>query len=155
MSNINNCSIELNTTFDHTISNYAFGNLSEDKCREILKDGRPFAYFIEHWLAENFPLSYIGGCKSHDFVDENYNDILYDEKTFTKNGCSFCPSSMKGTGRTFNQEEFEKKTKKLIFCIVSNIDFPNIKIKFMKGEDLLKNYPRGNIPSSDHIKFFN
>ena len=155
MSNINNCSVELNTTFVHTISNYAFGNLPDDKCKEILKDGRPFSYFIEPWLAINYPLTHVGGCKSYDHIDENNNDILYDAKTFTKRGCKFSPSSMIGTGRKFNQEEFEKKTNKLIFCIVSNINFPNIKIKFMKGEDLLKNYPKGSIPSNDYIKFFN
>ena len=74
---------------------------------------------------------------------------------FTKNGCSFCPSNMKGQGREFNQKVFEDKTKKLIFCIVSNIDFPNIKVRFVRGQDLIKIYPKGEIPLSNHIKFFN
>jgi len=65
------------------------------------------------------------------------------------------PSSMIGTGRTFNKEEFEEKSKKLIFCIVSNINFPEIKIKFVKGSNLLEIYPKGIIPLNDHVKFFN
>ena len=61
---------------------------------------------------------------------------------------------MIGQGRKFDKEIFEKKTKKLIFCIVSNIDFPNIKVKFIKGEDLIKDYPNGKISFKNYVKFF-
>ena len=60
---------------------------------------------------------------------------------------------MLGQGRTFDQAVFEEKTKKLIFCIVSNINFPNIKVRFVEGETLLKNYPKGVIPLKEHDKF--
>ena len=43
-------SVILNKTFKHNISNYTFGNLSADICKEILKDGRPFSHFIEKWI---------------------------------------------------------------------------------------------------------
>ena len=87
--------------------------------------------------------------------DKYYSEILYDQKTFTKSsGCKFCPSNMLGQGRTFDKELFEEKSKKLIFCIVSNIDFPNIKIRFVKGEELIEKYPSGKISSKDFIKFF-
>ena len=64
-------------------------------------------------------------------------------------------SNMKGEGRKFNQHMFEEKTRKLIFIIVSNIDFPNIKIKFISGNDLILGYPKGKIPFKDFDKFFN
>jgi hypothetical protein len=148
-------SIELNKTFTHTIEDFSFGNLSKEYITEIFKDGRPFSYFIEKWLEQNYPLKHITGCKSYDFVDMNNNDILYDEKTFTRQGCNFCPSNMLGQGRKFNEEVFIEKSNKLIFCIVSNINFPEIKIKFMKGSDLIKLYPKGKISLKEHIKFFN
>ena len=77
-----------------------------------------------------------------------------DEKTFTKGGCKFCPSNMLGQGRKFDEEKFREKTVKLVFCIVSNIAFPRIKIRFVRGADLIKLYPRGEIPLKDHVKFF-
>ena len=55
----------------------------------------------------------------------------------------------------FDKQLFEKKAKKLIYCIVSNINFPEIKIKFVRGINLLKLYPNGTIPLNDHVKFFN
>ena len=58
-------------------------------------------------------------------------------------------------GRTFDRDVFIEKSKRLIFCIVSNVDFPNIKIKFVKGEDLVEKYPSGKISFNDIIKFFN
>ena len=62
------------------------------------------------------------------------------------------PSSMIGTGRIFNQSDFEKKANKLIYCIVSNINFPEIKIIFIRGSDLITKYPLGSIPFKDHDK---
>ena len=53
---------------------------------------------------------------------------------------------MKGQGRTFDKDVFENKTKRLVFCCVSNINFPEIKIKFIKGEDLLTRYLKGIFP---------
>jgi hypothetical protein len=61
---------------------------------------------------------------------------------------------MIGTGRTFNQAKFDEKVKNMNYIIVSNINFPEIKVKFSKGEDLVKMYPKGSIPSKDHDSFF-
>jgi hypothetical protein len=54
-----------------------------------------------------------------------------------------------------DKELFEEKAKKLIYIIVSNVDFPEIKIRFVKGTDLIVYYPYVKIPSKDLIKFFN
>ena len=115
---------------------------------------REFSHFIEKWISLNYPLQHIGGCKPYDFIDENFTETKYDEKTFTKNGCKFCPSNMLGQGRVFDRAMFEEKTKKLIFCIVSNITFPIIKIKFVRGIELLQKYPNGIIPFREHDDFF-
>ena len=65
------------------------------------------------------------------------------------------PSNMIGEGRSFNKEVFEEKAKQLIYIIVSNVSFPEIKIKFVKGVVLIVDYPTGVIPSKDFVKFFN
>jgi len=151
---IDQISVELNKTFTHIIENYSFGNLSDETCKEMYKDGRVFSHVIERWIAENYPLTYIKGCKKYDFIDKNNPKILYDEKTFTKYGCNFCPSNMLGQGRLFNKEIFVEKTNNLVFCIVSNTNFPEIKVRFIKGSELVIKYPEGKIPLADEIKFF-
>jgi hypothetical protein len=146
--------VELNKTFHHTITNYGFDNLSIALVNEIYRDGRVFSHFIEHWLTTTYPLVHISGCKDHDFIDPNNSEIIFDEKTFTKGGCKFMPSNMIGTGRTFNQSDFEEKANKLIYCIVSNIHFPEIKIRFIRGYILMKKYPKGIIHLKDHDELF-
>ena len=142
-------------TFIHMITNFSFGNLPESSVIDILKDGRAFSHFIEPWLAINYPLIHIKGCKKYDHTDINDENVKYDQKTFTKGGCKFMPSNMIGEGRTFNKEIFEEKAKKLIYIIVSNVNFPKIKIKFVKGIELIVQYPMGVIPLKDFVKFFN
>ena len=154
MNLLHNTSVELNKTFSHDINNVSFGSLLHEDVVAIYKDGRVFSHFIEKWLEQNYALKHVKGCGPYDFVDESYPDTLYDEKTFTKGGCKFMPSSMIGTGRTFDKEIFIEKTSKLIFCIVSNINFQRIRVKFVRGTDLLVLYPTGKIPSKDHCKFF-
>jgi hypothetical protein len=148
--------IQLNVTFDRTIENFGFDNLSKECLIEMFKDGRSFSLVIEPWLEQNYDaLKHIKGCQGHDLVNISDENIKYEQKTFTKYGCIFTPSNMKGEGRKFNQHMFEEKTRKLIFIIVSNIDFPNIKIKFISGNDLILGYPKGKIPFKDFDKFFN
>ena len=147
--------IKYNTTFSHTIENLGFGNLEQSVIINIFTDGRPFAHFIERWLEINYPLKYVPGCKKYDHTDINDENIKYDQKTFTEGGCRFMPSNMIGQGRKFDKKIFDEKAKKLIYIIISNIEFPEIKIKFVKGIDLIVDYPTGNIPLKDFIKFFN
>jgi len=145
-----------NITYTHTLDNFSFGNLSKTEMIEIFKDGRAFSHFIEPWLAFNYSnLHHVKGCKKHDHVNMIDENIKYDQKTFTKRGCNFMPSNMVGQGRKFNQEIFKEKAKNLIYIIVSNINFPEIKVKFVHGIDLLVKYPKGIIQLKDFDKFFN
>jgi hypothetical protein len=148
------CSVDLDVSFSHHITDFAFDNIPKEIVIEIFKDGRPFSHFIESWLATNYPVIHIHGCKKYDFRDLHYPWITYDEKTFTKQGCKFMPSNMIGQGRVFDKDVFNSKSKKLIYCIVSNIHFPTIKVRFCRGTDLIKKYPNGTIPYKDHNKFF-
>lgn len=155
-NNNNNNTIKYNTTFTHRLDNISFDNVPQSGIIDILKDGRPFSHFIEPWLAIHYPLTHIKGCKKYDHTDINDENVKYDQKTFTKaGGCKIMPSNMIGEGRKFNKEIFEEKAKNLIYIIVSNVDFPEIKIKFVKGIDLIVDYPSGIIPSKDFVKFFN
>lgn len=152
---ITNNTIIYNTTFVHIIENFNFGNLPESIIKDIFKDGRAFSHFIEPWLALNYPLIHVKGCKKYDHTSIDDENIKYDQKTFTAGGCKFMPSNMIGEGRKFDKDIFEEKAKKLIYIIVSNVNFPEIKIKFVRGIDLIVDYPKGVISSKDFIKFFN
>ena len=152
---MSNTSVELNKTFTHKLENIKFDNLPEAVIIEIYKDGRAFAKLIEPWLSENYPIIHITGDKPYDHIDNKDYKIRYDAKTFTKHGCGFASSCMIGAGRKFDSVQQKKNSQKLIYCLISNINFPEIKIKFIKGCDLIKIYPNAKIPYNDHDKIFN
>ena len=155
MESYDSLTIQYDKTTTKIVYNPRFDNLPPELINEIFKDGRPFSHFAEHWLDNNYNgLTHVPGCKSYDFINTNNNSIKYDEKTFTKKGCNFMPSSMIGTGRKFNKKEFETHANELNYIIVSNVNFPIIKIKFITGSDLLVKYPSGRIPPSQHDLFF-
>jgi hypothetical protein len=109
---------------------------------------------MERILAQDYDLIYIPKCKGHDLIDPADSTIKYDQKTFTENGCTFMPSNMIGQGRHFDQAVFEEKARGLNYVIVSNIKFPEIKVRFVKGVELAAQYPRGEIKRKDHDAFF-
>jgi len=147
-------SVLLNHTYEFTLENFSFDSLPIDVVINTYKDGRVFSHFVERWMATKFPLTWVDNCKEYDFVDNNNDEIKYDEKTFTTNGVNFAPSIMKGGGRHVVQSIFEEKANKLIYAIASNVSFPNIKIRFVRGSELIKKYPNGCIRPTHHDAFF-
>lgn len=147
-------SVKLNKTYVHTINNFGFDNIPKHIISELYKDGRYFSHVSEQWIEENYPLRTIYGCQKFDFQDIKYPETFYEAKTFTKYGCNFRSSFMKGTGRVFNDNLFQIHTKNAVFCIISNVNFPEIRVKFISGVDLLKLYPSGIISYNHYYNFF-
>jgi len=148
-------SVELDKTECYTIDDYSFGGLPKETIVDLFKDGRIFSHFIEKWLAAHYPLIHVAGCKDHDFIDGGNPNIHYDQKTFTKGGCRYYESGMIGVGRKFDLEKFQEKAKNMIYIIVSNLDFPDIRVKIIRGSVLMLKYPKGVIPLKDAVQFFN
>lgn len=146
--------IIFNKTFTSTIQNTAFGSLSQDVLKELFGDGRIFSHFMERMLAQEYGLTHVTGCKGHDLIDSKNPEIKYEQKTFTARGCKFMPSNMIGQGRHFDKAVFDEKSKGLNYIIVSNTQFPEIRVRFIKGADLASAYPMGEIKTKDHDKFF-
>ena len=147
--------IVFNQTTTNVIKNFSFDCLSQEDLISYFKDGRPFSLIIERWLSKNYnSLTHIPGCEKYDHVDSENANIKYDQKTFTKRGCNFMPSNMIGEGRKFDPIIFKEKTANLNYIIVSNVNFPEIKIRFVKGVELVDKYPNGKIPFTQFNEFF-
>ena len=147
--------IVMNKTINRKLTNISFDILPNETLENILRDGRVISHYMEHLLALEYGLRRVEGCDDHDLVDPSNPAIKYEVKTFTKRGCKIMPSNMIGTGRKFNKEVFQEKAKGLIYVIVSNTNFPDLKIRFMNGSDLAAMYPNGTITLTKHDAFFN
>ena len=145
--------IILNKVYEFEIENFEFGNLSREECIECFRDGRVNSHFAERQLTKWFPtLTHIKGCKDHDHVDTD--GVKYDAKSFTKNGLDFKPSKQKGSGRKFDQSVAHEKAKVMIYICCDITEFPKMKVKFAKGSELIKSYPKCKIPKGKRQDFF-
>ena len=133
-----------------------FGDLTEDEAIKVLSDGRPMSHLIEVQLTKWFPqLTHVRGCKDHDHVmQQNGRMVKLDAKNFTKRGCKFMPSSMIGTGRKFNQEQFNDSVKNKDYIIVDITRLPKVHVMFQKGTDLAAAFPKGKITKSQRGLLF-
>ena len=145
--------IKLNKTYHFEIKNYSFGNLSTRELSEVLKDGRVAAPLLEVQLTKWFnELTHIKGNKDHDHIGKNGE--LYDAKNFTKGGLNFMPSNQRGQGRTFIAEIAHEKANKLIYICCDIVDFPKLRVKFVKGSELVKQYPKCKISKTNREIFY-
>ena len=149
-----NLDFSFNKRYEFTLRDIKFDILPEELMLEKFKDGRFFSHIIEKWLEKKFMnLTYVDK-KGYDFVDARDNNIKYDEKTFTRNGCNYVPSNMLGAGRKKNIPQFQEHAQKINYIIIDNVEFPKIQIVFISGNELLSIYPKGFIPINHRNIFF-
>ena len=135
--------IKLNETYEFKVRHYAFGDLKKSEVAELLQDGRFMAPLMERQLTKWFPkLKHVLGDKDHDHI---VGTQKYDAKNFTRNGLKFMPSAMIGAGRKVDPIKLKEKCAELIYICCDIVEFPNIRVKFIKGDDLLNEYPKGTV----------
>tara|TARA_B100000287_G_scaffold390175_1_gene400809 strand:- start:127 stop:576 length:450 start_codon:yes stop_codon:yes gene_type:complete len=144
---------ELNKIFKVTLKNISFDNIPTHKLIKLFKDGRHASHILELWIETNFEGIKKIDVKNHDFV--NGKDDYMEAKNFTKHGAKFMPSRMLGVGRKYIKEEADKVIKSNIYIITDINDMPTIRVKFVKGANLLKKYPKAIIPFKLRDEFFN
>jgi len=146
--------IKLNKIYNFNLDIPKIGDLTKEEINQVFQDGRSASPVLEMQLVKWFSeLTHVSGCKDHDHLDKQGNK--YDAKNFTKNGLRFMPSKMIGVGRAFNKIEFHKKAKSLTYIVCDIKEFPNIKVVFKSGKELIKEYPNGSVGPSKRKEFFN
>ena len=132
--------IRLNETYNFNVKNVSFGDIPPDRLPALFKDGRVASFFLEEQLQHWFPeLTRIEGNKDHDHLDRQGRK--YDAKNFTKNGLDFKPSNQKGKGRYFIAEIAYAKAAMLRYICCDIVDFPQVRVKFVEGTDMIEEYP--------------
>jgi hypothetical protein len=115
-------------------------------------DVRLASHFLERQLTKWYPFLTFVDKKGHDHLDEEGNK--YDQKCFTKGGLTFSPSNMAGKGRVFVQEEAHEHAKDITYICCDVVDFPTVRVKFAKGEELIQEFPKCKIAYSKRKEFF-
>jgi len=136
-----------------TVENISFGDLSSEELAVMFTDGRLASHFLERQLTKWYPFLTFVDKRGYDHIDERENK--YDQKCFTKGGLTFSPSNMAGKGRVFVQEEAHEHAKGITYICCDVVDFPTVRVKFAKGEELIQEFPKCKIAYSKREEFFN
>jgi hypothetical protein len=147
--------IEYDKAYEFSIKGQAsFGTLPEDIVMDVLADGRVASHFLERHLPLWFPeLEFVSGCRDHDHISP-LTGAKFDQKSFTKLGCKFMPSSMIGVGRKFDRDKFLEKSGQLTYIICDLTQLPSIGVVFKQGVSLAEKYPKGAIPLRERTTLF-
>ena len=162
--------IEFDTVYEITIKNVEqkiqFLDMSFDELMEIYADGRILSHFlerkIEHWFSlkrvNQTGYDHINICDVDEFDDnkKEFSGQRFDQKTFTKRGLNFMPSSQIGAGRKFNETVAHKHASEIdyICCDGTNLANGKITIIFKHGNDLVAEFPKCKVSFKDRCKLF-
>ena len=145
--------IQKNKTYTFEIDNIAFGDVPKDRLPIFFQDGRVASFFLEEQLQYWFPeLTRIEGNLDHDHVDREGRE--YDAKSFTKHGMGFMPSKQRGVGRKFDAAAAHSKAEELCYICCDIVEFPMVRIKFIDGKVLVKEYPKCAVPKGKREVLF-
>jgi len=131
---------------------YKFGDIPQETLDNMFRDGRIASFFFEYQLVKWFPELTRVDAKGYDHVDSDGNK--YDAKGFTKGGLNYAPSIMVGGGRKIDEAELHSHASNISYICVDIVKFPQIQVKFKKGNDMVSEYPKGHVPSNHRDALF-
>lgn len=138
--------VEYNKAYCFKLEDVSFPGIEKEKLYKLYQDGRVSSSFIQLWLESQFNLKYVNG-NGYDHLDEKQNK--YELKSLTKYGCNLCPSHMVGSGRKKDISLFREEASKINFIISDITNFPEIKVVFKTGEEIVRLYPNAVIAKND------
>jgi hypothetical protein len=143
-------------TYDKTFTfkvTASFGGLSESLINKMFTDGRVASKFLEEHIPLWFPDLEFKDGRGYDHLHK-INLRKFDQKCFTENGLIYAPSNMLGAGRKIVSEVAHQHANEIDYIACDIIDFPVIRIRFVKGADLVKKYPTFKIKRNQRDEFF-
>ena len=130
--------------------------ISEDAVAEYFSDGRKVSFIIENRIVKD----YTGGSRSEsegsgwDIKDRH--GLKWEVRSLTKSGVYFCPSSMVGSGRKFEEDGFLDKLNNIAGYIITDITkFPNVPLYRVSSMQVLEWYRNGELGSGTKISYKN
>ena len=143
----------LNHVYKFKVNQPTFGNLSTDQVNRLFRDGR-MSKFLELEMTTFFPILNYVDQKGHDYEINCEGTPKVEMKCFTQGGMRFMPSSMIGSGRKLDIEKFHENAHNLTYLFCDIVDFPDIRVIFKSGDEMIEKFPRGSITYKHRNEIF-
>ena len=148
-------------------------HLCLQQLNRICRDGRVASVFLQTILPHLFSdiESMPNDNPGYDFKSKTTNEV-FEMKNFTlresaiiskKTGevrssttaMNFSASKHQGTGRKYNETEHFAHAIKTTYILCDIVDVPMIRIRFIKGSELVKLYPNPKVGYGERQNIFN
>ncbi len=126
--------------------------IKETDVRLYFTDGRRISFMLERRLAYEILKVELAPSEGagYDLIDANGGK--WEVRSISRKGVYFCPSYMVGSGRSFEENGFIKKTKELKGYILSDIEsFPEIPFWIIPVEHVIKWWKEGKLGNTTKI----
>lgn len=141
--------------FDLDVLSDALG-LDKQDVIEYFMDGRKSSFIFENRIVKD----YTGGSRSDSegsgWDIQDRNGYRWEVRSLTNSGIYFCPSSMVGSGRKFEEEGFLNKLNSIAGYIITDITkFPNVPVYRVASSQVLDWYRKGELGAGTKISYKN
>ena len=159
--------MELNKVYEFNLGDMSHCGMSHDEmCEHYRCNSSPLSFLCEKLLPKWFDnivydsTPFLIECNGTpinikpDLRDTETRTILYDQKAFNAKGGSIVRSSMKGAGRSKNEELFKAWAKAQNFIWTDFIMLPAVRTIALTGEECLKRWPTGKVSLDQRGELF-
>lgn len=111
--------------------------ISVEDVREYFTDGRRASFILERRIAKEILKGNLAPTEGAGFDIIDSNGGRWEVRSISRRGIYFCPSYMKGSGRSFNEEDFLNKLLELKGYIIADIEsFPQVPCWIISAEQV-------------------
>lgn len=120
--------------------------------REYCTDGRRFSFIVERRLAKQILKGRLAPSEGASFDVIDPAGCKWEVRSITKGGVYFCPSNMKGSGRSFNEDGFLRKLNEIKGYVLADlIRFPEIPFWYISADAVLTWWDAGRLGTTTTI----
>jgi len=130
--------------------------ISKDAVIEYFNDGRKASFILENRLVRDYTGGKRADSEGAGWDIEDRFGKKWEVRSLTNSGIYFCPSSMVGSKRSFDEEGFFNKVNSIEGYIVTDItQFPNVPVYKVSNSQVLKWYGTGKLGTNTKISYKN
>lgn len=130
--------------------------ITENDVKKYFTDGRKVSFILERRLAYEIFHGILAPNEGYgyDFMDEKGKK--WEVRSITKDGVYFCPSSMIGTRRKFEEKGFLEKLKEIEGYVLADVlSFPDVPFWIIKKTTVKQWWKKGKLGKSSKISHKN
>ena len=121
-------------------------HLSVDDTLTYFQDGRRCSFITERRIAREFIGGRIADSEGAAYDVFDQDGKKWEVRSLTNSGIYFCPSYMKGSGRTFEEKGFLEKIEEIEGYYVAKINnFPVVPVYKIAADQVLTWYNKGQL----------